>query len=268
MAVKIGCIGGGNIVRAMLSGVKEGAAIEPGEVGIYDINQEVLDRYAAQGFQTFSSIADVLKESRVVLVAVLPQVIRSIVPELAGGYSGANVLLSVPPGVTCAWYAENVGADVKAVQCTPTLTAQVGMGAYSIDRGPNLTDEDYAAVTDFLSTSGIYEEIPADLMNEVTPFAGCAPAYFYHMGDIILQEAEKYGLDPKAALNLFAETMKGSAEMLLSSDEAPKDLEKKLLLPGAATLFAINKMVELGFDDCLREGIAAGVAQCRVLGDQ
>ena len=270
MATKIGCIGGGNIVRAMLSGVDAGdKGFSPSEVGIFDINQHVLDAYAAKGYQTYASITELVQNSRIVLVAVLPQVIRSITPELRDARVAGNVFLSVPPGITTGWFEENLGADVKSVQCTPTLTAQVGMGAYSIDASKNLAPEDYAEVRAFLESSGIVEDIPGDKMAEVTPIAGCAPAYFYHMADVVVREAVAMGLDEKASLNLFAQTMKGSAEMLLNiGDETPKDLEKKLLLPGAATLMAINKMVELGFDEAITEGIKAAVAQCAVLGKQ
>lgn len=81
-----------------------------------------------------------------------------------------------------------------------------------------------------------------------------------------VSEAEKMGFDGKAVLQIFAQTMKGSAEMTLDSGESPKDLEKKLLLPGAATLAAIDKMVEVGFDKSIEEGVQACVKQAKVLG--
>ncbi len=48
--------------------------------------------------------------------------------------------------------------------------------------------------------------------------------------------------------SLFAQTMKGSAEMLLNSGMSAEMLEDKLRLKGGTTLAAFDKMDELGFD--------------------
>lgn len=265
MGTKIGAIGGGNIVRAILSGVALSNNYENKEIGIFDLSPEVRAEYKAKGYETYNSNEEVIANSEVVVVAVLPQVMRLILPQIKSTYSEKNVFISLPAGITNQWWYDNVGKDVKVVQCVPTLTAQVGMGAYAIDRADTVNDEDFKKVCDFLNSSGIVEETPAELMQEVIPIGGAAPAYFYHIADVVVKEAVKMGLDEKVALNIFAQTMKGSAEMLLYSEESPKDLEKKLLLPGAATLSAINKMVELGFDETWTEGIKACVEQARNL---
>lgn len=266
MGTKIGCIGGGNIIRAILSGTAINKGYENSEIGIFDINEAVRSEYSSKGYVVYESIEEVISKSEVVLVAVLPQVMRSIIPQIQSAYTEKNVFITLPPGIGDQWFNENVGTDTKVVQCTPTLTAQVGMGAYAISRGSNVTDDDYQKACTFLKSSGVVEEIKASQMDEVVPFGGAAPAYFYHITDVVVKEAVKLGIEENTALQLFAQTMKGSAEMLMKSDESPKELEKKLLLPGAATLAAINKMEELGFDECWSEGIKACVAQCKNLG--
>ncbi|MFS0660962.1 pyrroline-5-carboxylate reductase dimerization domain-containing protein [Niallia alba] len=265
MGTKIGSIGGGNIVRAILSGVALSNNYEENEIGVFDLSSEVRAEYKAKGYETYKSNEEVVANSEVVVVAVLPQVMRSIVPQIKSAYSEKNVFISLAAGITNQWWYDNIGKDVKVVQCVPTLTAQVGMGAYAIDRSNTVNDEDYKKACDFLTSSGIVEETPASLMQEVIPIGGAAPAYFYHIADVVVKEAVQMGLDEKTALHIFAQTMKGSAEMLLNSEESPKALEKKLLLPGAATLAAINKMKELGFDETWKEGIQACVAQARNL---
>lgn len=265
MKTKIGCIGGGNIVRAILSGTKLSGNYQPGEIGIFDINDDVRKMFNDKGYVTYGSIGELVSNSQIVVIAILPQIIRKIIPEIKAVYSDQNIFISLPAGIKNDWFYENLGDDAKVVQCVPTLTAQVGMGAYSVNRAKAVTDADYKLAHDFLTSSGIVAEIPEDLMQEVIPFAGAAPAYFYHIADVVVQEGVKMGLDEKTVLQLFAETMKGSAEMLMTSEDSPKTLEKKLLLPKAATLSAINKMVELGFDDAWRAGIKACVDQANNL---
>lgn len=266
MGTKVGCIGGGNIIRAILSGVAISKNYQANEIGIYDINEEVLADYRSKGYQTYDSIEALVENSEIVVVAVLPQIIRSIMPQIQPVYSEKNIFITLAAGISTEWFSENLAEDAKVVQCVPTLTAQVGMGAYAVARGKALSEEDYQKAAYFLNSSGIVEEMPTDLIDDIIPFGGAAPAYFYHIADVIVKEAESMGIDDKTALQIFAQTMKGSAEMLMTSDESPKDLEKKLLLPGAATLAAINKMVDLGFDETWSEGIKACVAQAKNLG--
>lgn len=266
MGTTIGCIGAGNIVRAILSGVEKDGAYDQKQIGIFDISPQVCDGYKTKGYTIYKSIEDLVKGSKVVVVAVLPQIIRSIVPQIKSVFSEKNVFVSLVAGINNQWFQEQLGESCKVVQCMPTLTAQVGMGAFAVARAKTVSNDDYKEVYRFLTNCGIVEEIPESLMYEVVPINGSAPAYFYHMTDVIVKEAVQMGLNENTALRLFAQTMKGSAEMLLNSGISAKELESKLLLPGAATLAAINKMDELGFDTCLIEGIKACITQCRELG--
>lgn len=102
-------------------------------------------------------------------------------------------------------------------------------------------------------------------MNEVVALNGSAPGYFYHMANVIVEEAVKMGFDKITAMRLFAQTMKGSAETLLNSGMSGELLESKLRLPGGTTLAALDKMDELGFDTCLQEGVKACVNRCKEL---
>ena len=103
-------------------------------------------------------------------------------------------------------------------------------------------------------------------MTEVVAFNGSAPGYFYHMANVVVKEALKYGFDENTAARLFAQSMKGSAETILNSGMTIDTLEGKLRLPGGTTIAALDKMEELGFDRCLQEGLKACIDRCRELG--
>jgi len=105
-------------------------------------------------------------------------------------------------------------------------------------------------------------------MAEILPFNGSAPGFFYHIANLMVKEAKELGLDPETAVRLFAETMKGSAEMILSSDTSLEDLEKALRLPGGATVTALEKIESMGFDAMYHEFVKVSVEHCRELGNQ
>ena len=265
MNAKVRFIGAGNIVRAILTGVKKSGVYTPDQIGIFDISEEVRNDFQKQGYVVYSSIAELVKEAPIVVMAVTPQIIGFIMDEVKSTFSQDTVILSVVAGMGTDWFQNRLGDGCKAVRCMPTLTAQEGMGSFAVSRTENMTREDFAEVELFLSSCGIVEEIPEALMNEVVALNGSAPGYFYHMANVIVEEAVKMGFDKTTAMRLFAQTMKGSAETLLNSGMSGELLESKLRLPSGTTLAALDKMDELGFDTCLREGVRACVKRCREL---
>ncbi|MDO4289269.1 MAG: pyrroline-5-carboxylate reductase dimerization domain-containing protein [Eubacterium sp.] len=266
MNVKIGFIGAGNIVQAILTGVEKSGAYAPGEMGIFDIAEPVKAQMADRGYAVFDGIDALVAASEVAVVAVTPQVIGSVAGDIKAGLAEDTVLLSLAAGISNSWYEEHLATSCKVVRCMPTLTAQAGLGAFAVTPSKNINGQDYAKVKAFLESCGIIEEIPEHLMSEVVPINGSAPAYFYHMAALVAKEAAAWGFNEQTAIRLFAETMKGSAETLLSSGMSPQELEDKLRLPGGTTLAALDKMDALGFDHCFTEGLKACAERCRELG--
>lgn len=266
MSAKVRCIGGGNIVRAILAGVEKGGAFSNSEIGVFDISETVRAEFSAKGYEVYESIGQLVSGAPVVLMAVTPQVIGSVIEEVKGAFHKDTVILSVVAGITNQWYQEHLGMDCKVVRCMPTLTAQVGMGAFAVSHTDSVSEEDYKKVEKFLGSCGILEEIPEKLMTEVVAFNGSAPGYFYHMTRVIVEEAVRLGFERETAIRLFAQTMKGSAQTILDSGMSVETLEGKLRLPGGTTVAALEKMEELGFDSCLSEGVKACVDRCIELG--
>ena len=266
MKTKIGFIGAGNIVQAILKGVKKEKGYPPAEIGIFDVSQAVRNSYQENGYCVFESIKELVVNTNIVVVAVTPQVIDTITSDIKEALSDNNIILSLTAGVSINWFQEQLGSSCKVVRCMPTLTAQVGLGAYAVSYSHLDSDREYIEIKKFLKTTGIVEMISESLMCEVVPFTGSAPMYFYHMAKVIVKEAIDLGFDENTALQLFAQTMKGSAEMLLNSDISPDELEEKLRLPGGTTMALLDKMDELNFDNCLTESIKACVIRCKELG--
>ncbi len=263
-----GFIAAGNIIRAMHRGAELNKDYDPSEIGIYDISEDVRKDYASRGYATFDTMKELVDNSEMLVLGVTPKVIGLIIDELKACYRPGQLLLTVVTGVEQPWYTEHLGDDCKVVICMPNMSSQVGAGAFAVSRNKNCTDEDVENVTAILRSCGLVEEIPDGKMAEILPFNGSAPGFFYHISNLMVKEAEKLGLDPVKAVSLFAQTMKGSAEMILSSDMSLKDLEAALRLPGGATVTALEKIESMGFDDMYKEFVKVSVDHCKELGNQ
>ncbi len=266
MSVLVGFIGAGNIVKAILTGIDKGGKFTHDKIAIFDRKENAREKFKSDGYIVYDSIDKLVKNSPIIVVAVTPQAIRSIVPDIKAGITEKTVLLSVVAGISTQWYKENIDEKSKVIRCMPTLTAQEGMGSFAVCKSEDITDEEFKDVENFLSSCGIVEKIPEDLMDEVVPLNGSAPGYFYHMANVIANEGEKMGFDKEVALRLFAQTMKGSAETILNSGMSIETLESKLRLKGGTTIAALDKMDELGFERCIIEGVRACVARSKELG--
>lgn len=266
MKTMVGCIGAGNIVRAILTGADKGQSISRSDIGIFDVVDKVREEFKGNGYTVYESIEELVKNSEVVLVAVTPQVICKVAPNIKKGMTPDTILLSVAAGISTEWFATHLERECKVVRCMPTLTAQEGMGSFAVAKSKLVTQEDFKKVDNFLSSCGIVEEIEESLMDEVVSLNGSAPGYFYYMARLVADEGEKMGFDRITALRLFAQTMKGSAQTILNSGMSIETLEGKLRLPGGTTLAALDKMEELGFERCIKEGMRACVARSKELG--
>lgn len=258
-------VGAGNIVRAILSGVAMSGQYANGEIGIYDIAPAVREEFAAKGYEIFGNTTDLAKDAEVIVMAVIPQVIGSVLEEMKALFNKNTVILSVVAGISFAWYRDSLGDSCKVVRCMPTLTAQSGMGSFAVCKTDSVSEEEFKTVEAFLASAGIVEQIPETLMTPVVALNGSAPGYFYHMANVVVEEAVRMGFDENTALRLFAQTMKGSAETLLNSGLSRQELEKRLRLPGGTTIAALEKMEELGFDRCMGEGLRACAEKCAAL---
>lgn len=266
--VRYGFIAAGNIIRALLRGAELNKDFNTSEIGIFDISEDVRKDYASRGYTIYDNMKDLIINSEMLVLGVTPRVVGKIIDELAENMRPDQLMLTVVTGVEQPWYAKHLGEGCKVVICMPNMSSQVGEGAFAVSRSKSCTDEDVDKVCAILRSCGLVEEIPDGMMAEVLPFNGSAPGFFYHISNLMVKEAKKLGFDSETAIRLFAQTMKGSAEMILSSDTSLEDLETALRLPGGATVTALEKIESMGFDGIFEEFVRVSVARCKELGNQ
>ncbi len=266
--LRYGFIAAGNIIQAMHRGAEKSRDYDPAQIGIFDISEAVREDYAARGYKTFDNMKELIGQSEMLVLGVTPKVIGRIIDELAHNIRPEQILLTVVTGIEQPWYEAHLGKGCKVVVCMPNMSSRVGEGAFAVSRSASCTDDDVYQVCEILRRCGLVEEIPDGMMAEILPFNGSAPGFFYHISNLMVKEAEKLGLNPDTAIRLFAETMKGSAEMILSSDMSLEELEKALRLPGGATVTALEKIEAMGFDAIFQEFVRVSVEHCKELGKQ
>ena len=113
MSVLVGFIGAGNIVKAILTGIDKGGKFTHDEIAIFDRKEDARENFKSDGYIVYDSIDKLVKNSPIIVVAVTPQAIRSIVPDIKAGITEKTVLLSVVAGISTQWYKENIDDNGK-----------------------------------------------------------------------------------------------------------------------------------------------------------
>ena len=74
------------------------------------------------------------------------------------------------------------------------------------------------------------------LMDAVTAISGCGPAFAFVAMEALIDAAVLLGIPHRSARELVAQTMLGSAKLLLDGDEHPAALKAAVATPGGRTV--------------------------------
>ena len=260
----LGVIGAGSMGSAILQGALDAGVMLPEQVWLANPHPEKMTPFGEKGVHTTTSNLEAVRNVDILLLAVKPQnlpgVLEEIRPETAG-----KCFISIAAGVSRSWLEQQLpGAWVICVM--PNTPLVLGCGASAVTERGNVPEDYYDFALRLFSAAGLVTQLPADRMNEIIPVSGSSPAFFFRMVSLMVQAAEKQGIDPETALQMAAKTMEGSARMLLESGRTAAELERQVCSPGGTTLAGLtafdelgfDRMIDLAFDRCVRRAYELG----------
>ncbi len=133
----------------------------------------------------------------------------------------------------------------------------LGVGASAIARDKDISDEEFEFAKKVIGSCGLVKEIPMDKMKEIICINGSSPAFIYLFAKGFVDYAENVGIDRKTALELFAQSLTGSAKMLTDSGMNVDELIKQVSSPGGTTLAGIDKLNEGKLTEIVMEACRA-----------
>jgi len=261
--LNIGFIGGGNMAEALIAGLtKAGHAAE--HVHVTDISKARLDALQAQyGIATCANIAGVLQASDVLLLAVKPQQIDSVLVEL-GSVGADKTLISIAAGVTAGHIASVLGSDAAVVRVMPNTPCLVGEGMSVLYSSAEQVHRERAEYV--LASSGETAWIRDEQhMHAVTAVSGSGPAYFFLLAELMQAAGQALGLPRDLSEKLVGQTALGAARMLMESGKSAELLRQQVTSPGGTTQAALEAMFEGHLPDTVRNAIGAAAKRSREL---
>lgn len=248
---KLGFIGSGNMGFAMLKGASQRFGSE--NLTYTDVSTERLEYIKEQlGIDFIRSNKEIMNQCNYVVLSVKPQYYQSVLNDIKANTTKEHIMISIAPGITIDDVKMELGSDVKVVRAMPNTPALVNEGMSGICFSEdNFSEEETKFVCDFFDSFGKYEIVEERLMNAIVCASGSSPAYVYMLIEALADGAVKYGVPRDKAYRLVAQTVLGSAKMVLETNEHPGKLKDQVCSPGGTTIAAVAALEEYGFRNSL-----------------
>ena len=263
---KIYIIGGGNMGEALAGGILSGGLAQAEDITIHDILKERLDYFKNRYHVNVSeNISGAIKTSDIVILAVKPQNMGSVLEEIAD-FAGNRLFISIAAGVTLEFIEEHLGEKTRAVRVMPNTPALIGEGATALAGGENATDSDIATARRIFDSVGVTVVVKEKLIDAVTGLSGSGPAYGFIIIDALANAGVSHGLEANTALKLAAQTMLGAAKLCLTGDKTPAQLTDMVTSPGGTTIEGIKALKAGRIRETLAAAVSAATEKSRELG--
>ena len=258
----IGFIGTGNMGYAMLKGAI--SSISPENVGVTDRSFDKAESIAQEtGVRHFESNADCVKNCKYVVFSIKPQVYENVVDEIRKFVDDSKIIISLAPNVSIEMLNGMFGKNVRVVRLMPNTPALVGEGmtGYCYDDAL-FNEEEKTFLADLFNSFGKAVKVSEKIMSAVVCASGSSPAYVFMFIEALADSVVKYGMSRDDAYTFVAQTVLGSAKMVLESGEHPGVLKDRVCSPGGTTIRAVEKLEECGLRNALFKATEACYNKC------
>ncbi len=256
--MNIGFIGAGNLATALICGSSKTAFFANNSFFAYDCFKPCLDSVAQYGVKPLDSAEEVIKKCDMVILAVKPKDFPALIAANKAEFSAKNpFIVSVAAGTDIAYIKSLLGYEAKIARIMPNINAKVGGAATAVCCNASVAENEKSALLDFCSSFGGAFEIGEDMFPAFGVIGGCSPAFNYLYIDQLARAAVKLGMNKKLALEVAAQAVKGSADLILNTDEHPYELIDKVCSPGGTTIEGVAKLQECGFENAVNSAVEA-----------
>lgn len=254
----IGFIGLGNMAKAIIGGILHDELVEPQNIIGSAATQETMDAAADQyGIRIEKSNKEVAKKADLIVLAVKPVVLPVVIEEIREVVDESKLVLSVAAGKTTKWLSEQFEHPVKIIRCMPNTPALVQEGCSAICRNSNVSDEELDEVMRVVSSFGLAEVVSERLMDTVGAVSGSSPAYVFMFLEALADAGVKGGMPRKQAYRFAAQTVMGSAKLMLETGKHPGELKDMVCSPGGTTIEGLEALEKDGFRAAVMDAIDA-----------
>ena len=262
-------IGAGNMAEALVKGLVASGKINRQDVAISarrpERAQQVAQRY---GVRAAADNDSCVQGASIVVVAVKPQVLAKVVSDAAEAIPSDALIISVAAGVTTSALESVLKPAARVIRTMPNAAAMVGQSATAITAGSRAGAADIDVARSIFEAVGRVVVVDEVHLDAVTGLSGSGPAYIFLIIEALADAGVKVGLSREVALQLAAQTLLGSAHMLLETGEHPGRLKDQITSPGGTAIAGLHTLEAGGLRTTLIDAVEVATRRAQELGHQ
>lgn len=265
--LKIGFLGAGKMATALAKGfIHAGLVTADGILGSDPLENARATFVKEVGAKTTVFNPDVLKFAPVLLLAVKPDQVNDLLAEVRSHFSEKHLLLSIAAGVPLAKLEGALGTGARVIRVMPNTPALVGASATAFALGKFAQLEDGQLAQKLFSAVGVAYQVKESLLDAVTGLSGSGPAYAFLLIEALSDGGVAAGLPRDIATKLAAQTLLGSAKMVLETGLHPGALKDMVTSPGGTTIEGVHELEKGKVRGALISAVRAATEKSKKLG--
>ena len=264
----LGFIGAGNMAAALVKGLLHAKVVPPESITVSDVKADRLALFAeTHGVKTTQDNHALVRACDVIVLSVKPQVIDKVLELVGGGIGAGKLVISIAAGVPVSAIEARLPEGTHVVRTMPNTPATVQAGATAIAPGTHATEADLEVARELFSAVGRVVTLDETLLDAVTGLSGSGPAYVFLMIEALADGGVKVGLHRDTALLLAAQTVYGSAKLLLDTGEHPGRLKDMVTSPGGTAIAGLHTLESGGLRRTLIDAVESATNRSAQLGE-
>lgn len=263
-----GFLGAGQMATALARGWLSAGLLDPARSLASDPYPTARSKFAeVTGLRVGPVAAPVLADANVIILAVKPQMMSVVLDEIRPHVDvHRHLVISIAAGITLKQLAEGLGSEVRLIRVMPNTPCLLGASASGFSTGSAATPEDALLVERLFGAVGKAVRVPEHLLDGVTGLSGSGPAFVYVMIEALADGGVRVGLPRDVALTLAAQTVLGSARMVLETGQHPGALKDAVASPGGTTIAGLHALERGGVRAALMDAVEAATRRAEELG--
>ncbi|UFJ43356.1 pyrroline-5-carboxylate reductase [Brevibacillus humidisoli] len=266
--VRIGFLGAGSIVEAMLGGILQNNLLPAERITVVNRSggQRLTHLSAKYGVQTATDKTLLVEQSDILILAIKPKDAAEACQCLHGQIRPDQLVISVIAGVSTECIQNWLGVDCPVIRTMPNTSSAVGHSVTGIARGRHTSESHLEVALRLFEAIGSVYAVSEDELDILTGLTGSGPAYIYYLVEAMEGAAIQAGLSPEIARQLTVQTLLGAAQMLIQTNEEPATLRQKVTSPGGTTQAGLEALQSYHFQQAVSAAVLRAAERSRELG--
>jgi pyrroline-5-carboxylate reductase len=268
MHFELAIIGAGNMAEAIARGLIAGNVYAPQQIIAADVSPERRALFESTlSIKAVETPAAAASQARTHLLSVKPQNMKDVLSAMQPVIDDEALVISIAAGVGSRFIEQHLAPKrCRVIRTMPNTPMLVGEGMVAMAPGSRASPKDLDEARRLFAPAAAVIDVTEDKLDAVTALSGSGPAYFFFLVEQMIRAGVEMGLSESEAHTLATHTALGSAKMLVTSDDSPQELRRKVTSPKGTTYAAITHMEQCNWPTIVVDALKAAQRRSRELG--